>query len=225
MLAWVLRHKSGIPQAAIAIELIGAVLVPAMVAALFRDGYSIPPNVEQLGRWAMYAGSGVVALMVFWLLARRRRLYAYLIGPTVWTIAGALGLYLHFHWVPPAPGMDRAMPEGMSAYQVVLILATMAATVLVATLIRRTALGQLVSAPTVRMAVALAPFVLLAAIQFAYSDALTGRPTRSGARPRADGPARWPWPPRPPAPSSWRPDGRPSPGKGCRSEPGGTSPK
>ena len=70
VLAWVLRHKSGIPQAAIAIELIGAVLVLAMVAALFRDALRIPPNVEQLGRWAVYAGSGAVALVVFWLLAR-----------------------------------------------------------------------------------------------------------------------------------------------------------
>ncbi len=180
VLGWVLRHKSGIPQAAIAIELIGAVLVPAMVAALFRDGYSIPPNAEQLWRWAVYAGSAVPAVVVFWLLARRRRLYAYLVAPTVWTLAGALGLYLHFHWVPPSSGMDRAMPEGMSAYQVILILATMAATVVVATLIRRSALGRLVSAPTVRMAVATAPFVLLAAVQFAYSDALLEGPPGVG---------------------------------------------
>ena len=111
VLAWVLRHRSGIPQAAIAIELIGAVLVPAMVAALFRDGYSIPPNVEQLGRWAMYAGSGIPALLVFWWLARRRPMYSYLIAPTVWTMAGALGLYLHFHWIDE-PGLDRADAGG-----------------------------------------------------------------------------------------------------------------
>ncbi|MFH1331261.1 MAG: hypothetical protein ABIJ48_11490, partial [Actinomycetota bacterium] len=176
-LAWVLRHRSGIPQAAIAIELIGAVLVPAMVAALFRDGYSIPPNVERLGRWVMYAGSGLPALLVFWWLARRRRLYAYLIAPTVWTMAGALGLYLHFHWVE---GGDQPMPEGMSAYQVILILAVMALTVLVATLTRRTRLGELVSVPTVRAAVATAPFVLVAAIQFAYSDALLEGPPGVG---------------------------------------------
>ena len=172
VLAWVLRHRSGIPQAAIAIELIGAVLVPAMVAALFRDGFWFPPNVEQLGRWVMYAGSALPALLVFWLLAKRRRLYAYLIAPTVWTMAGALGLYLHFHWID-GPGLDRPMPEGMSAYQVVLILAAMAATVLVAIVIRGTPLGQLVSIPAVRTAVALAPFVLVVAIQFAYSDAVT----------------------------------------------------
>jgi hypothetical protein len=172
VLAWVLRHRSGIPQAAIAIELIGAVLVPAMVAALFRDGFWFPPNVEQLGRWVMYAGSALPALLVFWLLARRRRLYAYLIAPTVWTMAGALGLYLHFHWIDE-PGLDRPMPEGMSAYQIVLILTAMAATVLIAVLIRETSLGKLVSIPTVRVAVAVAPFVLIAAIQFAYADAVT----------------------------------------------------
>ncbi len=109
---------------------------------------------------------------MFWLLAKRRRLYAYLIAPTVWTMAGALGLYLHFHWIDE-PGLDRPMPEGMSAYQIVLILAAMAATVLVAILIRQTSLGKLVSVPTVRAAVAVAPFVLVAAIQFAYSDAVT----------------------------------------------------
>lgn len=172
VLAWVLRHRSGIPQAAIAIELIGAVLVPAMVAALFRDGFWFPPNVERLGRWVMYAGCALPALLVFWLLARRRRFYAYLIAPTVWTMAGALGLYLHFHWIDE-PGLDRPMPEGMSAYQIVLILAAMAATVLVAILIRQTSLGKLVSAPTVRAAVVIAPFVLVTAIQFAYSDAVS----------------------------------------------------
>ena len=101
-------------------------------------------------------GRALPALVVFWLLARRRRLYAYLIAPTVWTIAGALGLYLHFHWIDQ-PGLDRPMPEGVSAYQVVLILAAMAASVLVATLIRETRLGRLVSMPTVRAAVVSPP--------------------------------------------------------------------
>lgn len=179
VLAWVLRHRSGIPQAAVAVELIGAVLVPAMVAALFRDGFWFPPNVERLGRWAVYAGSGLPAVLLFWWLARRRPFYAYLIAPTIWTVVGALGLYVHFEWID-MPGDVPDMPEGISAYQVVLILAVMAASVVVASVIRRTRLGRLASVPTVRMAAVLAPFVLLAAVQFAYSDAVLEGPPGVG---------------------------------------------
>ena len=60
-LAWVLRHRTGIPQTSAAIEMIGIILIPVMMSASFRDGctpsyrpWCLPPDVDGPARWAAY---------------------------------------------------------------------------------------------------------------------------------------------------------------------------
>jgi len=171
-LAWMLRNKTGVPAAANAVGLIGALILPIMLSALFQDGadwnnresigtwfpLSWVPNQEGSTRWIGYAIVGVVCAAVYFLLATRHRIYAYGVAPMLWAVVGALGLY----WT-----------MGMSGPQMLTVLAAIAAGLIIATIGRATYVGRTISAQTVRIGVVGAPVVFGFALLFAYNDALS----------------------------------------------------
>ena len=73
-LAWILRNRTGLPAAADAVGLIGALILPIMLSALFQDGsdwsnreglggllpLSWIPNLEGSDRWIGYAAVGLI---------------------------------------------------------------------------------------------------------------------------------------------------------------------
>ncbi len=170
-LAWILRNKTGVPAAANAVGLIGALILPIMLSALFQDGadwnnresigawfpLSWVPNQSGSTRWTGYAIVGVVCALIYFLLAIRHHIYAYGVAPMLWAVAGALGLY----WT-----------MGMSGPQMLTALAAIGAGLILATVGRSTYVGQVISVPTVRVGVVGAPVVFGFALLFAYNDAL-----------------------------------------------------
>ena len=170
-LAWVLRNKTGVPSAANAVGLIGALILPIMLSALFQDGADwsnregigtwFPlawiPNQEGFSRWVGYAIVGVVCAGVYFLLATRHRIYAYGVAPMLWAVVGTLGLY----WT-----------MGMSGPQMLTVLAAIGAGLITATIGRTTYAGRIISVRTVRIGVVGAPVVFGFALLFAYNDAL-----------------------------------------------------
>lgn len=182
-LAWLLRHRSGIPQTATALELIGVVLIPIMLAASLRDGctpgyrpYCMPPDLDGPVRWAGYGAVGLIAAAIYYLFARRRRIYAYLVVPMIWVAIGAFGLYLEdgLRLISGGIrfGLDRFTADGISGAQLIAVLVAIGLSVMAAARVRETAFGRAVATPTVRAAVAVTPFVLVLAIVFAYNDAI-----------------------------------------------------
>lgn len=170
-LAWVLRTKTGVHAAADAVGIIGALILPIMLAALFQDGsdwgnrssvgtwfpLAWVPNLEGPDRWAGYAVVGLVCAAVYFMLATRLKIYAYAVGPMLWATVGALGLY----WA-----------SGMSGPQMLMVLAAVGISMVVATAWRATFIGRTASIATVRVGVIAAPVVFGFAILFAYNDAI-----------------------------------------------------
>jgi hypothetical protein len=157
-LAWVLRNRTGLPAAASAVGLIGAVTLPVMLSASFQDGsLCCPPDVNGPPRWAMYGLVGILTAAIYLWLSTRARIYSYLVLPMLWTAAGAFGLY----WT-----------SGMSGPQIFTVLGAIAISILLAGFVRRTSVGRHLSIPTVRAGVLAAPFVLIVGLVFAYNDAI-----------------------------------------------------
>jgi hypothetical protein len=170
-LAWVLRNKTGVPAAANAVGMIGALILPIMLSALSQDGADwgnregigtwFPlawiPNLEGPDRWVGYAIVGVVCAVIYFVLAARHRIYAYAVAPMLWAVVGALGLY----WA-----------MGMSGPQMLTVLAAIGAGLVAATVGRSTFVGRTVSVPTIRVGVVGAPVVFGIALLFAYNDAV-----------------------------------------------------
>jgi hypothetical protein len=183
-LAWLLRHRTGIPQTSTAIEMIGVVLVPIMLSASFRDGctpayraWCMPPDVDGPARWAAYAGAGLISAGIYHVYARRRNIYAYLIAPMLWTSVGAFALYLE-DGIPllrrgTGLGVDEFTRDGISGPQLIAVLVAIGVTLTVATRVRETRLGQLLAVPTVRAGVFVTPIVLVLSLVFSYNDALS----------------------------------------------------
>ncbi len=183
-LAWVLRHRTGIPQTSAAVEMIGIILVPVMLSASFRDGctpayrpWCLPPDVDGPGRWAAYAGAGLISTGIYYLYARRRAIYSYLVAPMLWVSLGALALYLE-DGVPllrngDAWRLDEFTRDGISALQLIAVLAGIGITIAAAGKWRTTKIGKLLAVPTVRAGVLCTPFVLILSLVFSYNDALS----------------------------------------------------
>ena len=172
-LAWMLRNKTGVPAAANAVGLIGALILPVMLAALTQDGANwgnregigtwFPlawvPNLEGEDRWVGYAIVGVVCAAFYFVLAIRHSIYAYGVAPALWAVIGAVGLY----WA-----------SGMSGPQMLAVLAAISVGLVAATLGRRTFVGRIISVATVRIGSAGALVVFGFALLFAYNDAIEG---------------------------------------------------
>ena len=67
--------------------MIGIVLIPVMLAASIRDGctpsyrpYCLPPDIDGPARWAAYGVVGLLSTGIYYAFARRRSIYAYLVG-------------------------------------------------------------------------------------------------------------------------------------------------
>lgn len=198
-LAQVLRRGTGIPATATAIEIIGVIFVPIMTAALIRDGctpahafwclpdFNGPRNPTEPGvwRWLVYGGVGLFSAAIYYLFAKRRRLYAYMVVPVTWIAAGALGLYVE-DGLGILLGDDPAsvgtfVHDGISAWQFVAVLGSIALTIPLARRFRTSPIGRVVAVPSVRAGVVLAPFVVAVGFLVAYfDDAL------EGARPGLD---------------------------------------
>ncbi len=183
-LAWVLRHRSGIPQTSTAIEMIGIILVPIMLSASFRDGctpayrpWCLPPDVDGPGRWAAYAGAGLISTGIYYLYARRRAIYSYLVAPMLWVSLGAFALYLEdgIKLLRSGNGwsLDSFTQDGISAPQLILVLAAIGLSIAAASRWRDSRLGKLLAVPTVRAGVLFTPFVLALSLVFSYNDALS----------------------------------------------------
>ncbi len=156
-MAWVLRSRLQLPLAANAVGMIGALVLPIMLAALFRDGYHVPPDLAGSDRWVGYAIVGLITAVVYLALTLRHEIYAYLVAPMLWVVAGSLGLY----W-----------ESGMSGPQLLTVLAVVLAGLAAASRGRATRLGRLLAVPAVRTSVAGAPFVFVLSLIFAYEDAV-----------------------------------------------------
>ncbi len=183
-LAWVLRHRSGIPQTSTAIEMIGIILVPIMLSASFRDGctpayrpWCMPPDVDGPGRWAAYAGAGLISTGIYYLYARRRAIYSYLVAPMLWVSLGAFALYLEdgIKLLRNGNGwrLDAFTQDGISAPQLIMVLAAIGLSIAAASRWRDSRLGKLLAVPTVRAGVFFTPFVLALSLVFSYNDALS----------------------------------------------------
>ena len=170
-LAWILRTKTGVRAAADAVGLIGALILPIMLSAVFQDGadwnnregigglfpLSWVPNFEDSDRWIGYAVVGLVCAGIYFLMATRHSIYAYGVAPMLWAAAGALGLY----W-----------SDGMSGPQMLIVLAAIVVGLVAASLGRATYVGRTVSVATIRIGVVGAPIVFVLALLFAYNDAI-----------------------------------------------------
>ena len=156
-IAWVLRTRTGLPIAATAIGMLGALTVPVMLAALFRDWAPFPPDLHGPDRYWGYALVGVVSALIYFYLATRQRIYAYLVAPMLWAAAGSLGLY----W-----------KDGMSGPQLFTALAAIITTFVVAARHQTGRVAELVAVPAVRVGVVAAPFVFVVSLVFAYDDAI-----------------------------------------------------
>ena len=170
-LAWILRTKTGVRAAADAVGLIGALILPIMLSAVFQDGadwnnregiggwfpLSWVPNYEGSERWIGYAIVGLVCAGIYFLMATRHSIYAYGVAPMLWAAAGALGLY----W-----------SDGMSGPQMLIVLAAIVVGLVAASLGRATYVGRTVSVATIRIGVVGAPIVFVFALLFAYNDAI-----------------------------------------------------
>ncbi len=187
VIAWILHRRTGIPQTAAAVELIGALSLAIMLSATFRDGSPCcPPDLGGAGRWLAYGAVGAILVAVYYQLARRRPwwYYPYLVVAALWTGIGALGLYLDdaLGFVGRegflgllSPGGPVFVSDGMSGWQLAAVLIVMAASVGVARRYRQTEVGRRLSIPTVRLALVLGAPVLVAALVFSLSDqALAG---------------------------------------------------
>ncbi len=182
-LAWLLRHRSGIPQTSTAIELIGVILVPIMLSASFRDGCTTSyrpwcvPDLEGPSRWAGYAAAGLITTAIYYVLARRRAIYGYLVGTMLWVSLGAFALYLEDGLSllrnGVTPRLDAFSADGISAPQLITVLAGIGLTLGVASRFRNTSMGRVLSVPTVRAGVLFTPFVLTLSLVFSYNDALS----------------------------------------------------
>jgi len=183
-LAWVLRHRSGIPQTSTAVEVIGIVLIPIMLSASFRDGctpayrpWCMPPDVDGPARWAAYGGAGLIAAGIYYIYARRRSIYSYLIAPMLWISLGAFALYLE-DGIPLLRNGDTLRlteftRDGISAPQLIAVLAAIGLTIAAAHRWRDSRLGKVMAVPTVRAGVFFTPFVLILSLVFSYNDALS----------------------------------------------------
>ena len=155
-LAAVLRRNTGPSLAATAVALIGALTVPVMLSASFRDGsLCCPPDLNGPPRWAGYAAAGVAAALIYAWMAKRETVFAYLVGPALWSAVGALGLYVTF---------------GVSGYQLFVVIIAMGASLGIASRFSETKWGSILAIPIARMAVIGAPVVFVIAVVFAYGD-------------------------------------------------------
>jgi hypothetical protein len=169
VLAWVLRTRTGIPKSAVAIELIGALFVPVMLSAAFRDGSTFPPDVNGPARWTVYGIVGLVSAGFYGYRARSRSLYRFLAVPVVWVAVGAFGLY-----VEPALAAADAGPsarDGISAFQLVLVVMAIAVTPVVAGR-ASAALRTAVVVPAMRVGALALPVIAFLMSAFARSDAV-----------------------------------------------------
>lgn len=164
-IAWVLRTRTGIPAAATAIGLIGALSVPVMISALFRDWAPFPPDLHGSDRYWGYALAGALSALLYFYLATRQRIYAYLVAPILWAAAGALGLYWR---------------DGVSGPQFFTVLAVIIASLAVASRWRTGAIGGLLAVPAARVGVVVAPFVFVLSLVYAYNDATQSGATQPG---------------------------------------------
>jgi len=159
-LATVLRKRTGTSHAATAVALIGALTIPVMLSASFRDGsLCCPPDLNGPPRWAGYAAAGLASAVVYAWLAKRERVFAYLVGPALWAAVGAIGLYVTF---------------GVSGYQLFIVIVAMGATLYVASRLVETAWGSILAVPIARMAIVGGPIVFVIAVIFAYGDVSNG---------------------------------------------------
>jgi hypothetical protein len=156
-MAWVLRSRTGLPAAATAVGMLGALTVPVMLAALFRDWAPFPPDLHGSDRYWGYALVGVISAFVYFYLVTREQIYAYLVAPVLWAAAGALGLYWH---------------DGMSGPQLFTVLAAIIVSFVIASRYRTGRVGKLLAVPTVRVGAVAAPFVFVVSLVFAYDDAV-----------------------------------------------------
>ena len=187
-----LRHGTGIPATATAVELIGLLIVPMSLAGFFRDACypgehltCLVPDVGGPARWMAYGAVGLVTAIVYYVFAKRRAIYAYIVAPMVWAAIGALGLYLEdglgIVFGADAASMSTFVHDGMSGWQLIAVLVAMALSIALATRYRDSGIGKVIAVPTVRIAVVAAPFVLALSFVLAVSsDSLGGsRPTFS----------------------------------------------
>ena len=127
-LARMLRHGTGIPATATAVELIGLLIVPMSLAGFFRDACypgehltCLVPDVGGPARWMVYEAVGLVTAIVYYVFAKRRAIYAYIVAPMVWAAIGALGLYLEdglgIVFGADAASMSTFVHDGMSGWQ------------------------------------------------------------------------------------------------------------
>ena len=166
-IAWVLRTRTGLPAAASAVGLIGALTVPVMISALFRDWAPFPPDLHGSDRYWGYALAGVLSAFIYFYLATRERIYAYLVAPVLWAAAGSLGLYWR---------------GGMSGPQLFTVLAVIIASFAVASRWQTGRVGEMLAVPTARVAIVAAPFVFVVSLVLAYNDAVTSGVVEPGIR-------------------------------------------
>ncbi len=182
-LAWVLRHRTGIPQTSAAIEMIGIILIPVMLSASFRDGctpsyrpWCLPPDVDGPARWAAYGIVALVTTTIYYAYARRRAIYSYLVGPMFWIAVGAFALYLDdgIRLVRYGNDLDlaRFTSDGISSPQLIAVLAAVSLTIAAAARTRHLQFGARLAVPIVRSAVVAVPLVLVGSLVFAYNDAV-----------------------------------------------------
>jgi len=160
--AALLRARTGIVFTANAIGFLAALSLPIALSTLFQDGAPWgPPDLDGPARWIGYAVVVIVCAAVYALAARRSTMYAYLVGPGIWTAAGALGLYLE-------DGIRLVGDEGVSAFsqftsdgiswaQMAFVLAVMALTLPLTRLAR----GGVVASRIVRSAIVCLPVVAI----------------------------------------------------------------
>ena len=160
--AALLRARTGIVFTANAIGFLAALALPIALSSLFQDGAPWgPPDLDGSSRWIGYAVVALVCAGVFAFAARRSTMYAYLVGPGIWTAAGALGLYLEDGIGLLRDGslssFAQFTSDGISWAQMAFVLLVMALTLPVA----RMARGGVVAARVVRSAIVCFPIVAI----------------------------------------------------------------
>ena len=174
-IAWMLRERTGIPFTANAVGFVASLTLPIMMSSLFQDGAPWgPSDLEGPDRWFGYATVGALCAAIYALASRRSHTYAYLVGPGIWTCAGALGLFLEdlFPLLGGAgvSSLGQFTSDGISWLQMAGVLAAMALTLLVIQVLGRT--GAVASA-IVRSTVVVLPVVAVLAAAFAATPAIS----------------------------------------------------
>jgi hypothetical protein len=176
-IAWLLRERTGIPFTANAVGFVAALTLPIMLSTLFQDNAPWgPPDLDGPARWFGYAAVGATCALIYALASRRSRTYSYLVGPGIWTCAGALGLFLE-DLLPllrhgGVVSLDHFTSDGISWLQAAGVLAAIAVTLLVAVVFGRT--GP-VAVGVVRSAIVTLPVVAATGAALAAVEGVSAR--------------------------------------------------